>query len=238
MTTIETEMYVTSDAARLSKKDIKNAKARAKRAAAKAAEKMNAEMQTAVTAKPDPMAYSTEEAYVAACDAQANGLVVETPVTAPALSLEQLVDELAKPVVVAETKKPRVKKAAAKPVMAAAQVEVVSAAEMADIRATLGLPAAKVTHPAKATAVASKPIKPKQAVLDLFYGDPSKEYSTKQAVAAIQAAHPGMNESSVRMWISDFKLDGTIKLVRREGLEVIQRAGKLGASAKGYVFTG
>jgi hypothetical protein len=205
MSNLETEMSVTSDAARLSKKDIKNAKARAKRAAAKAAEQMNAEMAATVTTTPDPMAYSTEDAYVAACDAQANGVVVETPVAAPALSLDQLVDELAKPVVAVTTKP--VKKAAAK--------------------------AVKATAPVK--AVAAKPVKPKQAVLDLFYADPSKEYSTKQAVAAIQAAHPGMNESSVRMWISDFKLDGTIKLVRRDGLEVIQRAGKLGASAKGYV---
>ena len=226
--TLETEMYVTSDAARLSKKDIKNAKARAKRAAAKAAEKMDGEIATAAAAKPDAMAYSTEEAYVSASDAQANGPVAETSVTAPALSLDQLVDALAKPVV-AEHKKP---------VMAAAQVEVVSAAEMADIKATLGLPAARVAHPDKAAAVASKPIKPKQAVLDLFYADPSKEYSTKEAVAAIQAAHPGMNESSVRMWISDFKLDGTLIPVRRVGLEVIQRAGKVGKSAKGYVFTG
>jgi hypothetical protein len=68
----------------------------------------------------------------------------------------------------------------------------------------------------------------KQAVLDLFYAAPNTVFSTKEAVATIQAAHAGMNESSIRVWISDFQKDGSIKLVKRDGRQVILKAGKLG----------
>lgn len=71
----------------------------------------------------------------------------------------------------------------------------------------------------------------KKAVLDGFYADQRKVLSTKDAVAAIQAAHPGMNESSIRVWISDFRKDGSIKLVKKQGREVFLMAGKLGKFA-------
>jgi hypothetical protein len=71
----------------------------------------------------------------------------------------------------------------------------------------------------------------KQAVLDAFYADQKEVLSTKDAVAAIQASHPGMNESSIRVWISDFRKDGSIKLVKKDGREAILKAGKLGKFA-------
>jgi hypothetical protein len=71
----------------------------------------------------------------------------------------------------------------------------------------------------------------KQAVLDAFYADQRKVLSTKDAVAAIQASHSGMNESSIRVWISDFRKDGSIKLVRKDGREAFLKAGKLGQFA-------
>jgi hypothetical protein len=71
----------------------------------------------------------------------------------------------------------------------------------------------------------------KQAVLDVFYADQKKVLSTKDAVAAIQASNPGMNESSIRVWISDFRKDGSIKLVKKDGREAILKAGKLGKFA-------
>ncbi len=71
----------------------------------------------------------------------------------------------------------------------------------------------------------------KQMVLDAFYADQRKVLSTKDAVAAIQASHPGTNESSIRVWISDFRKDGSIKLVRKDGREPFLKAGKLGKFA-------
>jgi hypothetical protein len=40
-----------------------------------------------------------------------------------------------------------------------------------------------------------------------------------------------MNESSIRVWISDFRKDGSIKLVKKDGREAILKAGKLGKFA-------
>jgi hypothetical protein len=71
----------------------------------------------------------------------------------------------------------------------------------------------------------------KQAVLDLFYGAPTIVHSTQDAVAAIQAVHIGMNESSIRVWISDFLKDGSITLVKRDGRKALLKAGKLGKFA-------
>ncbi len=83
------------------------------------------------------------------------------------------------------------------------------------------------------TASAASPVKVtvKQAVLDVFYADQRKVLSTKDAVAAIQTSHPGMNESSIRVWISDFRKDGSIKLVKKDGREAFLKAGKLGKFA-------
>jgi hypothetical protein len=71
----------------------------------------------------------------------------------------------------------------------------------------------------------------KQAVLDVFYSGEQKILSTDEVVAAIQAAHPGMNESSIRVWISDFRKDGSIKLVKKVGRKAILKTGKLGKFA-------
>jgi hypothetical protein len=71
----------------------------------------------------------------------------------------------------------------------------------------------------------------KQAVLDVFYADQRKVLSTKDAVTAIQASHRGMNESSIRVWISDFRRDGSIKLVKKDGRQAFLKAGKLGKFA-------
>jgi hypothetical protein len=71
----------------------------------------------------------------------------------------------------------------------------------------------------------------KQAVLDVFYAAEKQVLSTKAAVRAIQAAHPGMNESSIRVWISDFRKDGSIKLVKKDGREAFWKAGKPGEFA-------
>ena len=83
---------------------------------------------------------------------------------------------------------------------------------------------------APVSAEAARPVKVtvKQAVLDVFYADRRTVLSTKDAVAATQAAHPGMNESSIRVWISDFRKDGSITLVRKDGREALLKAGKLG----------
>jgi hypothetical protein len=83
------------------------------------------------------------------------------------------------------------------------------------------------------SVVGARPVKVtvKQAVLDGFYSDQRKVLSTKDAVAAIQASHPGMNESSIRVWISDFRKDGSVKLVKKQGREVFLMAGKLGKFA-------
>ena len=87
------------------------------------------------------------------------------------------------------------------------------------------------TASAPVSGAGAMPVTVKQAVLDGFYADQRKVLSTKDAVAAIQAAHPGMNESSIRVWISDFRKDGSIKLVKKQGREVFLMAGKLGKFA-------
>jgi len=71
---LEDQMTVARDADRMSKKKLKNAKARAKRAAKKAAIAMNAEIavspQISETAEFDPMLAPAEQAYVAPRKAQ------------------------------------------------------------------------------------------------------------------------------------------------------------------------
>ncbi len=160
---LEDQMNVARDADRMSTRDIKNAKARAKRAAAKAAAVMNTEL-------PEP-------APVAAVP------VVGQPTIRPE------VDESAS--------------AAAAPV------------------------AKETPEPVKITV--------KKAVLDWFYAVPGTVFSTQEAVAAIRAVHPGMNESSIRVWITDFQKDGSIKKAGNDGRKVLLTSGKLGKFSKGYV---
>ena len=57
----------------------------------------------------------------------------------------------------------------------------------------------------------------KRMVLDAFYADPKLELSTKGAVESIRAKNPGTNESSIRVWISDFQKDGSIKAGEARG---------------------
>ncbi len=94
---------------------------------------------------------------------------------------------------------------------------------------------ATATGEGRETAIVTKakPVRVtvKQAVLDLFYGAPTVVHSTQDAVAAIQAVHIGMNESSIRVWISDFLKDGSITLVKRDGRKALLKAGTLGKFA-------
>jgi hypothetical protein len=71
----------------------------------------------------------------------------------------------------------------------------------------------------------------KQAGLDVCYADEERVFSTQDAIATIQAVHPGMNESSIRVWISDFRKDGSIELVKKDGRQALLKAGKLGKFA-------
>jgi hypothetical protein len=71
----------------------------------------------------------------------------------------------------------------------------------------------------------------KIAVLDLFYGVQGVQYTTAEAVAKLQQIHPGMNESSIRVWMSDFRKDGSITVAKIDGNKAILEAGKPGKFA-------
>jgi hypothetical protein len=71
----------------------------------------------------------------------------------------------------------------------------------------------------------------KIAVLDLFYRTQGVQYTTAEAVAKLQQIHPGMNESSIRVWMSDFRKDGSITVAKMDGNKAILEAGKPGKFA-------
>jgi hypothetical protein len=103
----------------------------------------------------------------------------------------------------------------------------IRAGAVSKARATVDALGAVIT--AKAKPVTKYTVK--QAVLDLFYATKGVQYTTAQAVARLQVIHLGMNESSIRVWISDFRKDGSIKLVKMDGRKAILVAGKPGKFA-------
>jgi hypothetical protein len=115
----------------------------------------------------------------------------------------------------------------------------------ADIRAKGGTVPADFAQAEELARAAAPPVaveapKPakitvKKAVLDCFYAVPGKVFSTQDAVSAIQATHAGMNESSIRVWITDFQKDGSIKKAGNDGRKMLLTSGDLGKFAKGYI---
>ena len=81
------------------------------------------------------------------------------------------------------------------------------------------------------TGRAANKVNVKIAVLDLFYRTQGVQYTTAEAVAKLQQIHPGMNESSIRVWMSDFRKDGSIKIAKTDGNKAILEAGKPGKFA-------
>jgi len=282
---LEDQMNVARDADRMSKKDLKNAKERARRAAKKAMIAMNAEMAVASGA----MAFHTADSSVAAAAKQDKVESVETPLSAPIPSAEHIVDEVAESVAT-EAVKPakfgrkntfipgtstfkcescgRLTRFTGEQSMGskicpechtiAGEVNHLSdngklydnpeliLSMFAEIQTKGGtVPAyfAQVEELAKAAselvsveATKSAKVSVKKAVLDLFYAVPGTVYSTQDAIAAIQAAHSGMNESSIRVWITDFQKDGSIINAGRDGRKVMLKSGTPGKFAKGYVI--
>ena len=254
---LQDEMSVRADAARKSKKDIKNAKARARRAAQKAAVVMNKELGI------DPIANAVEKA---AKDLIADVLKRKPPVKAPARGSRfergtgvfkcatcarstrstgrgdnehngqcaecydlagetnslsdngELYDDVAARNALEILKSKGVDGDSLFP-------EVVEALAKLDIKA---FAASVVRKPAPvATPAPFIHGSVKQAVLSLFRRFPRGEFSTAKVVELIQTEHPGMNENSIRVWVTDFRKDGTIKLARMDGRQAILKAGKL-----------
>jgi hypothetical protein len=81
---------------------------------------------------------------------------------------------------------------------------------------------ARVAAKAATVAPAKKP-NVKVAILDLFYANPNLQLSTRLAVEALQHQYAGMNESSIRVWITDFRNEGTlVKVDQVDGKDILQ----------------
>jgi hypothetical protein len=94
-------------------------------------------------------------------------------------------------------------------------------------------PVIQIAEPAAqaVTVKSDKKVNVKIAVLDLFYLSKGVQYTTAEAVAKLQQIHPGMNESSIRVWMSDFRKDGSITVAKMDGNKAILEAGKPGKFA-------
>jgi hypothetical protein len=95
------------------------------------------------------------------------------------------------------------------------------------------VPVIQIAEPAAqaVTVKSDKKVNVKIAVLDLFYLSKGVQYTTAEAVAKLQQIHPGMNESSIRVWMSDFRKDGSITVAKMDGNKAILEAGKPGKFA-------
>jgi hypothetical protein len=92
----------------------------------------------------------------------------------------------------------------------------------------LGTPAsptkvAKAVAEAKAAAVVpTKKPNTKVAILDLFYSNLELQLTTMETVLTLQHLHSGMNESSIRVWLTDLRKDGTlVKVGTRDGKDIL-----------------
>jgi hypothetical protein len=262
MTTLETQMNVTSDAARRAKLDTKNARARAKRAAKAIAAQgplavkletktsthqgeisnddihsadgscltcgktglTQAQLAAHKCSSADRVAkiQADAEREHAAKKAFTTKAMVATPVPAGKVSLEPKVvvtpttdlitkvqakkDRLAEQdkVLAAKSKQPAV-------VVDNRKVSLEKARLAKKTNSTsFTTTTSKKAIAAKVEAGAPKKTNVKVALLDLMYGTKGYSASTKDVIAALQAKHPGMNESSIRVWITDFQKDGSI----------------------------
>jgi len=62
----------------------------------------------------------------------------------------------------------------------------------------------------------------KVAILDLFYSNLDLKMTTLETVLALQHHYAGMNESSIRVWLTDLRKDGTLmKVGQEEGKDVL-----------------
>jgi len=80
---------------------------------------------------------------------------------------------------------------------------------------------ARVAAKAATVAPAKRP-NVKVAILDLFYSNLELQMSTMETVLALQHQYAGMNESSIRVWITDLRKDGTlVKVETRDGKDIL-----------------
>lgn len=80
---------------------------------------------------------------------------------------------------------------------------------------------ARVAAKAATVAPAKRP-NVKVAILDLFYSNLELQLSTMETVLALQHQYAGMNESSIRVWITDLRKDGTlVKVETRDGKDIL-----------------